>query len=87
MDTNPASEGAILWEPDREVIRTTLSPRHVPDDIFAIADVLRTLNAKKLEVPVKKILAVVPVEKAVNVDSMSAPDSIEYFVKFAEKMP
>ena len=67
-------------------IRTTLSPRHVPDDIFAISDVPRTLNAKKLEVPVKKILAGVPVEKAVNVDSMSNPDSIDYFVRFAAKL-
>jgi acetoacetyl-CoA synthetase len=67
-------------------IRTTLSPRHVPDDIFAIADVPRTLNLKKLEVPVKKILAGVAIEKAVNVDSMSNPDSIGYFVKFAAEM-
>ena len=68
-------------------IRGTLSPRHVPDDIFAIPDVPRTLNAKKLEVPVKKILAGVPVEKAVNVDSMSNPASIDYFVEFAAKLP
>ena len=67
-------------------IRTSLSPRHVPDDILAIADVPRTLNAKKLEVPVKKILSGVPVEKAVNVDSMSNPMSIDYFVGFAAKM-
>ncbi len=64
-------------------IRTTLSPRHVPDDIFAIAEVPRTLNLKKLEVPVKKILAGIPVEKAVNVDSMSNPESIGYFVGLA----
>jgi len=67
-------------------IRTTLSPRHVPDDIFAISDVPRTLNAKKLEVPVKKILAGVPVEKAVNVDSMSNPKSIEFFLSFADQL-
>ena len=67
-------------------IRTTLSPRHVPDDIFAIADVPRTLNLKKLEVPVKKILTGIPVEKAVNVDSMSNPDSIDFFVKFAAEL-
>jgi len=40
----------------------------VPDEIYAIADVPRTLNAKKLEVPVIKILSGIPVEKAVNVD-------------------
>ena len=63
-------------------IRSTLSPRHVPDDIYAIADVPRTLNGKKLEVPVKKILTGSPVEKAVNVDSMGNPESIQFFVDF-----
>ncbi len=67
-------------------IRNSLSPRHVPDDIFAIRSVPRTLNAKKLEVPVKKILMGIPVEKAVNVDSMSNPESITYFVKLANKL-
>ena len=40
----------------------------------------------KLEVPVKKILAGIPVEKAVNIDSMSNPESIDYFIKFASKL-
>ena len=66
-------------------IRSALSPRHVPDDIFAIPAVPRTLNAKKLEVPVKKILMGEPAEKVVNLDSMSNPDSIEFFVEFARK--
>ena len=67
-------------------IRSTLSPRHVPDDIFAILEVPKTLNAKKLEVPVKKILMGEPVEKAVNVDSMSNSDSIHFFVELAQKL-
>jgi acetoacetyl-CoA synthetase len=67
-------------------IRDTLSPRHVPDDIFSIPEVPRTLNAKKLEVPVKKILTGEPVEKAVNIDSMSNPRSIDYFVELARKL-
>ena len=70
-------------------IRTALSPRHVPDSIHAVAEVPHTLNGKKLEVPVKKILAGFPVEKAVNVDSMANPAAIDYFVnlarEFAEK--
>ena len=65
-------------------IRSTLSPRHVPDEIYAISDVPRTLNAKKLEVPVKKILTGVPLENAVNVDSMANPDSIGFFVELAK---
>ena len=69
----------------RKHIRSFLSPRHVPDSIHAIPEVPKTLNAKKLEVPVKKILMGVSVDKAVNVDSMSNPDSIRYFADFAAK--
>ena len=67
-------------------VRSALSPRHVPDEVFAIAEVPKTLNAKKLEVPVKKILAGIPTEQAVSVDSMSNPESIEFFTRMAEKM-
>jgi len=67
-------------------IRSALSPRHVPDVIYAISEVPSTLNGKKLEVPVKKILCGIPVEKAVNVDSMSNPGSIDYFVKLAQEI-
>ena len=47
----------------------------MPDEIYAIPEVPRTLNAKKLEVPVKKILSGIPVEKAVNIDSMGNPQA------------
>jgi len=67
-------------------IRSTLSPRHVPDDIFAIKAVPKTLNGKKLEVPVRKILMGVPLEKAVNVDSMEDPGAIDYFVDMAGRV-
>lgn len=64
-----------------EKIRFTLSPRHVPDDVFAIAEVPRTLSGKKMEVPIKKILKGVPPEKAINPDSMTNPESIVQFLK------
>ena len=67
-------------------IRTALSPRHVPDEIYAIPQVPRTLNAKKLEVPVKKILSGIPVEKAVNIDSMGNPEAIDYFVRLGHEL-
>ena len=41
---------------------------------------------EKLEVLVKKILMGIPVEKAVNVDSMSNPESIQYFEKLAKEL-
>jgi acetoacetyl-CoA synthetase len=70
----------------RTRIRNTLSPRHVPDDVFAIREVPRTLNGKKLEVPIKKILMGVPLDKAVNLDSMANRDSVDYFVALREDL-
>jgi acetoacetyl-CoA synthetase len=64
-------------------LRKNVSPHHVPDEIFAISDVPRTLSGKKLEVPVKKLLMGVPIEKASSTDSMSNPKSMDYFVEFA----
>jgi acetoacetyl-CoA synthetase len=58
----------------------------VPDEIYAISEVPCTLNGKKLEVPVKKILCGIPVQEAVNVDSMSNPESIQFFVELAEEL-
>jgi acetoacetyl-CoA synthetase len=68
-------------------IRSALSPRHVPDEIFAIPDVPRTLSGKKLEVPIKKVLRGMPVEQAANPDSLKNPEMLQYFADLAEKMP
>jgi acetoacetyl-CoA synthetase len=70
----------------RGAIREALSPRHVPDDIFAIAEVPRTLNGKKLEVPVKKILLGVPPDKAANPDAMANPQTLAYFIELAARL-
>ena len=69
----------------KKSIRETTSPRHVPDEIQAVPDVPRTLNGKKLEVPVKKILAGTPPEEAVSKDSLSNPDSLDTFVELADR--
>jgi acetoacetyl-CoA synthetase len=61
-------------------IRSQLSPRHVPDEIRAIPEVPRTLNNKKCEVPVKRILAGVPLEKAVSEGALANPRAMEPFL-------
>jgi acetoacetyl-CoA synthetase len=70
----------------KQKIRDSLSPRHVPDEIHGILEVPQTLNGKKLEVPVKKILMGIPVENAVNLDSMLNPESINYFVELSHRI-
>ena len=67
-------------------IKAQLSARQVPDDIFVIPEGPRTLNGKKMEVPIKKILLGHPLEKAVTVGSMSNPHSLQVFVALAQNM-
>jgi acetoacetyl-CoA synthetase len=63
----------------RAALRTTLSPRHVPDDIRVVPGIPRTLSGKKLEVPVRKILLGTPIEKAANPDAMANPEVLKHF--------
>jgi acetoacetyl-CoA synthetase len=64
-------------------LRTQLSPRHVPDRIERVPDLPRTLNGKKLEVPVKRILQGVPLSEAVARAAVENPDVLEAFERFA----
>ena len=64
-------------------IREECSPRHVPNDVFAIAEVPRTLSGKVLEVPVKRILTGTPAEKAASRDSLQNPAALDWFVELA----
>jgi acetoacetyl-CoA synthetase len=68
-----------------ESIRTLLSARHVPNEIFAAPEIPRTLTGKKMELPIKKLLLGIPLEKVANPDAMSNPGSLAYFVEFARR--
>jgi acetoacetyl-CoA synthetase len=80
-------DGAELDEDLRREIarrvRERCSPRHVPDEVFAIAEVPRTLSGKVLEVPVKRILMGTPPEQAASRDSLANPAALDYFVELA----
>jgi len=80
-------EGAELDDEMRDRIRrelrAALSPRHVPDQIHQVRAVPRTLSAKKLEVPVKRILTGTPVESAAAKGALVNPESLTAFEEFA----
>jgi acetoacetyl-CoA synthetase len=69
----------------RDRVRAQLSPRHVPDEIHQVAEVPRTLNGKKLEVPVKRILAGAPPDRAASRDALANPSAFDAFVRLAEE--
>jgi acetoacetyl-CoA synthetase len=65
-------------------IRDDCSPRHVPDDVFAIAEVPRTLSGKVLEVPVKRILAGAEPEQTASRESLQNPAALDFFVELSK---
>jgi acetoacetyl-CoA synthetase len=64
-------------------IRSELSPRHVPDEIVAAPAIPRTLNGKKLEIPIRRIL--MGADSADVLSSGTAHDlqAVSFFVTFA----
>jgi acetoacetyl-CoA synthetase len=69
----------------REVIKTALSARHVPNDIFQVSAIPRTLSGKKMELPVKKLLLGTPAEQVFKLDAMANADCVPWFVAFAQR--
>jgi acetoacetyl-CoA synthetase len=70
----------------RETIRRDVSPRFVPDEISAIREIPKTINGKKMEVPVKRILMGMAPEKAANLDSMGNPGAFQFFLEYRDKL-
>jgi len=69
----------------KDDIRAALSARHVPNDIFAVPAVPRTLSGKKMELPVKKLLLGTPPEQVFKLDAMANADCVAWFVDFARR--
>lgn len=67
-------------------LRTRLSPRHVPDDVFAVAALPRTLSGKKLEVPVKRILLGADPEQAAAAGALTDPGALAEVVALRERL-
>ena len=67
-----------------DAVRSQLSPRHVPDLIVAAPGIPTTLNGKRMEVPVKRLLSGERPEAVASVDAVSDPEVFRWFVAFAE---
>ena len=67
----------------RRRIREDCSPRHVPSEIQAIAEVPRTLSGKVLEVPVKRILMGEEPDRTASRDSLANPAALDHFIALA----
>jgi acetoacetyl-CoA synthetase len=66
-------------------VREDCSPRHVPSEVIALAEIPRTLSGKILEVPIKRILSGTPPEEALSRDSVANPQSLQPFVALSRE--
>ncbi|MHC2330908.1 acetoacetyl-CoA synthetase [Bradyrhizobium sp. USDA 4454] len=67
-----------------KAVEAGLSRRFLPNDIFAVAEIPRTLSGKKQELPIKKLLLGHPVEKVINRDAMANPGCLDWYLDFAK---
>ena len=65
-------------------IRTALSPRFVPDEVFQVEEIPRTLSGKKQELPIKKLMLGQPLEKVINREAMANPGCLDWYVRLAQ---
>lgn len=67
----------------KESIRQRASARYVPNEIYAVSDIPRTLTGKKMELPVRRLLLGQPLEKVASADAMANVGSLAFFVELA----
>ena len=82
-------EGVALDQAMRQrlngAVRDALSPRFVPDDIFQVAEIPRTLSGKKQELPIKKLMLGQPIDKVLNRDAMANPHCLAWYIDMAQR--
>ncbi|MBW2030332.1 MAG: acetoacetate--CoA ligase [Deltaproteobacteria bacterium] len=64
-----------------QTIRANASPRHVPAKIIGVPDIPYTLNMKKVELAVKKVIQG---QEVLNRDALRNPESLDYFANIKE---
>ena len=65
----------------KKTLRENASPRHVPDKIIAAPGIPYTLNMKKVEISVKKVIQG---EAVVNRDALRNPEVLDYYANLKE---
>jgi acetoacetyl-CoA synthetase len=67
----------------RAAIRTQVSPRHVPDDVIAVAVLPHTRTGKRLEVPVKRLIQGHPLDQVASPDAVDDYAALTQFTAYA----
>ena len=66
-------------------LRADCSPRHVPDEMHAVDAIPYTLTGKKMEIPIRRILAGAITQKVASREAMMDPAALDWYVAFAHR--
>jgi len=69
----------------KAAVRQALSPRHVPNDVFQVSAIPRTLSGKKMELPVKKLLMGADPDTVMKRDAMANAACVDWFIDLARR--
>ena len=58
----------------------------MPNEVYAIGEVPRTLTGKKMELPVRKILLGAAAASVASPDAMANPQSLGFFIDLARRL-
>ena len=79
------AEGQALTEDLKDRIKKTIrqntTPRHVPSKIIEVTDIPHTINGKKVEIAVARI---VHGQEVPNIDALANPESLRQFEALPE---
>lgn len=71
---------AQLVDRIRRAIRADLSPRHVPDVVHVVPALPRTISGKRLEIPIKRILAGAHPADVLDPEAITNPAALDHLV-------
>ena len=80
------ADGSGLRDRVGAAIRSSLSPRFVPDVVLVAPAIPRTLSGKKQELPVKRILLGDDPTRVVDRSTMANPESLNWYVAAAGEL-
>src|SRR5699024_984018 len=78
-----AEFSAALVDGIKQAIREQLSARHVPNEVYVVPSIPRTMSGKKMELPIRRLLLGARLEEVANLDAMANPEAMDWFVEFA----
>lgn len=67
-----------------QAIRSTLSPRFLPDEIYKAPEIPRTLSGKKQEIPIRKLFLGQDADKVLSKEAMANPHVLDWYVEKAK---